>query len=77
MEIKRNPQAAHVLSQYKQTEEQQREPFYSGKTVDSCIVGSGYIKHKTVQKMFIFNELILTIKPFTETGYDLFKSDGI
>lgn len=50
MKIKWSLQADHVLSRYTQTEVQQREPFYSGKTDDSCNAESGYKNHKTNQQ---------------------------
>lgn len=49
-EIKRNLQADHVLSRYTQKAVQQKEPFYSGKTDDSCNLESGYKNHKTNQQ---------------------------
>lgn len=50
MKIKWNLQADHVLSRYTQKAMRQREPFYSGKTDDSCNVESGYKNHKTNQQ---------------------------
>ncbi len=46
MKIKWNSQVDHVLSQHTQKAAQQKEPFYSGKTDDSCNVGSECKNHK-------------------------------
>lgn len=48
--MKRNLQADRVLSRYTQKAVQQKEPFYSGKTDDSCNLESGYKNHKTNQQ---------------------------